>query len=144
MEILKTEWLNREVSVVWGFLALNCSSACRNHKSFRDSFCVCSPGSADSQILVFGCRPTVSEKVQGCTRRFMELLGYHSNLNPLSVLDNEWIARPMRRQEMEAFRSSIIRNFSTGISGGTGTFTSIWNLATVFLSEKWLSETYLS
>jgi hypothetical protein len=86
----------------------------------------------------------------------MELLGYHSNLNPLSVLDDESIARPMRRQEMETLRGSIIRNFSmsvsglvfrvcsTGTSGGAETFTSIWNLAIVFLSEKWLSETYLS
>jgi hypothetical protein len=86
----------------------------------------------------------------------MDLLVDHSNLNRLSVLDDESIARPMRRQEMEALRSSIIQNFSmsvsgpvfrvcsTGTSGGARTFTSSWNFATVFLSEKWLSETYLS
>jgi hypothetical protein len=33
--------------------------------------------------------PTVSEKVQGWTKLFMELLGYHSNLKPLAILDDE-------------------------------------------------------
>jgi hypothetical protein len=38
----------------------------------------------------------------------------------------------------------VFRVCSTGTSGGAGTSTSIWNLAAVFLLEKWLSETYLS
>jgi hypothetical protein len=44
-------------------------------------------------------RPTVSEKVHGSTRLFMELLGYHSNLNPLSVLDDESPTTKSRREK---------------------------------------------
>jgi hypothetical protein len=95
-------------------------------------------------------RPTVSEKVQGCTRLFMEFLGYHSNINPpqFSTMNRRQQKSGARREALFVhwirFNSSPIRVCSTGTSGGAGTSTSIWNLATVFLSEKWLSVTSLS
>jgi hypothetical protein len=95
-------------------------------------------------------RPTVSEKVQRCTRLLMELIGYHSNLNPsqFSTMNRRQQKAGARREALfihwSWFKGSPIRVCSTGTSGGAGMSRSIWNLAIVFLSEKWLSETYLS
>jgi hypothetical protein len=41
---------------------------------------------------------TVSEKVQGCMRIFMELFGYRSNLNPLSILDESPTTKSRREK----------------------------------------------
>jgi hypothetical protein len=80
----------------------------------------------------------------------MEFLGYHSNLNPLSVLDDEspttksrrekgGFIRPLKPVQGESHQGlldwHLRRSWDVRLH---------WNLVTVFLSEKWLFETYLS
>jgi hypothetical protein len=83
-------------------------------------------------------------------RLFTELLGYHSNLNPLSILDDESPTTKSRREKgglihpLEPVQGESHQGPFDWHLKRSCDATSIWNLATVFLSEKWLYETYLS